>query len=109
MHHVGGYSYDTTAILSTTEPLPLEAADLLPGMFESPAATSQYYTHGRKCEVTEFDEHFHDPEEFVMLRYCLPCPDLQTCYWPVIELSVHLVCCSTWMPVKFGKLVLAAV
>ena len=89
-HFAGAYSYDTTAILGTREPLPLEAADLLPGKSESPTATSQYYTHGRKCEVTEFDERFHDAEEPVMLRYCPPCPDLQQCCWPVIGLSMYL-------------------
>ena len=66
--HTGVYDYDSTAILATEEPLPLEAADLLPGMTSAPLATSQYYTNGRRCDITEFSERYHNAGEEDALR-----------------------------------------
>lgn len=64
----GVYDYDSTAILGSEEPVPLEAADLLPGMSDAPLATSQHYTNGRRCDITEFNQRYHDAGDTETLR-----------------------------------------
>lgn len=89
----GVYDYDSTSILTSEEPLPLQHADLLPGMTAPPMATSQYYTSGRMCEVTQWNELYHNAYDTEVLR-------LASMFSPMSQMGVvshaSCICGSLW-------------
>ncbi len=47
----------------------LDYEDLLPGMKLTTAVVAQFYANGAECEVTDFNEIYHDADETTMLRW----------------------------------------
>ena len=62
------YDYETNAISGPGKPTMLDYEDLLPGMKVTKAIATQLYSNGAECEVTEFNEGYHNADETSMLR-----------------------------------------
>lgn len=76
----GVYDYETTAVLRSGTTMMLDYEDLLPGMQLTEAISIQFFANGAECEVTDFDEEFHNEDETSMLR--LDRPSMQhACLW----------------------------
>ncbi|KAL0022201.1 hypothetical protein WJX77_005622 [Trebouxia sp. C0004] len=67
-HSLGMYDYETGAVPGFSKPTMLDYKDLLPGMKVTKAVATQLYSNGAECEVTEFNEGYHNAEETSMLR-----------------------------------------
>lgn len=91
----GVYDYETTAVLGSGTAMMLDYEDLLPGMQLTEAISIQLYANGAECEVTDFDEDFHNEDETSMLR--LNRRSMQhACLW--------LKCCVLFINLFIGKL-----
>ncbi len=62
------YDYETSAVSGAGKPTMLDYEDLLPGMKVTKAVATQFYSNGAECEVTEFNEGYHNADETSMLR-----------------------------------------
>ena len=62
------YDYETSAVSGAGKPTMLDYEDLLPGMKVTKAIATQLYSNGAECEVTEFNEGYHNADETSMLR-----------------------------------------
>ena len=81
----------------------LDVEDLLPGMTATNTVAVQYYANGAECEVTEFDEAYHDEDERNMPRWdtrlvfpsvcAVICEQLlQLVQWSRLNVQQHGVC-----------------
>jgi len=64
----GMYDYETSVVPGSGKPTMLDYEDLLPGMKVTKAVATQFYSNGAECEVTEFNEGYHNADETSMLR-----------------------------------------